>query len=54
MRVTIENQIVNKDIKINTYVRYIDDIFLFVDNDNQLARIKQIFDKVSGLKFLFQ
>ena len=36
MRVTIENQIVNKDIKINTYVRYIDDKFHIINNDKLL------------------
>ena len=50
----IENQIVNKKIKLNTYVRYIDDIFHIIDNEKQLAEVKQIFENISGLKFIFE
>ena len=50
----IENQIVNKKIKLNTYIRYVDDIFLSVDDEKQLIEIKQIFEKESVLKFTFE
>ena len=50
----IENQIINKKIKLNTYVRYIDNIFLIIDNDKQLIEIKQMFEDVSKLKLTFE
>ena len=38
----IENKVVNKKIKLNIYVRYIDDIFLNIDNE-KLTENKQIY-----------
>ena len=49
-----ENQIINKKIKLNTYIRYIDDIFLIIDNNKQLIEIKKTFEDVSKLKFNFE
>ena len=38
----VENPIINKTINLNTYVKYVDDIFLMIDSENQLKNIKEI------------
>ena len=50
----VENQIINKQIKLNTYIRYVDDIFLLVDNENEIKKVKEIFQQVSCLKFSYE
>ena len=50
----IENQIINKKIKVDTYIRYVDDILITIDNDDQLMKIKDTFENDSVLKFSFE
>ena len=51
----IENLILkDQPIKPNIYARYIDDIFVEVQNENELIKLKEIFENNSVLKFTYE
>ena len=50
----IENQIINEKIKVDTYIKYVKDILITIDNEDQLTKIKQTFENDPVLKFSFE
>ena len=43
----IENLIINKNNKVDAYTRYVDDILIAIDNEDQLMKIKKTFENDS-------